>query len=149
MTVVFVAAGLSRRPVLQPTPIAKRGISLAFIAPSTAATIPRPGRESAMVENAAVDSGIERPCPAPSFDRRRRVPRRHWPSYVRYVSCQESVAHVVCFHRGKPVPIQVGTAGCGWFPTWNARQFIWQARASLANEFWDIELDPLLRGMRR
>jgi hypothetical protein len=25
----------------------------------------------------------------------------------------------------------------------------WQARASLANEVWDIELDPLLRGMRK
>jgi hypothetical protein len=26
---------------------------------------------------------------------------------------------------------------------------IWQALTSQANEFWDIELDPLLGGMRR
>jgi hypothetical protein len=52
---------------------------------------------------------------------------------------------VLLHHHGKPVAIQFGTSGCGW----NARQFIWQARASLANEFWDIELDPLLGGMRR
>ena len=36
----------------------------------------------------------------------------------------------------------------GFQPRTHANLF-WQARASLANELWDIELDPLLRGMRK